>query len=159
MSSLLPSAVVLGLAALAALGLVRARWPPVPSTAVRSAAARALAIALGLQCVHFVEEASTGFPRRLGELVGLPAMSFSFFAAFNLLWIVFWTVSLRGLRTGRRDAYFAAWFLAIAGAVNGLAHPLLALASRGYFPGLVSAPLAAAGSLWLGRQLVRATSA
>ena len=40
-------------------------------------------------------------------------------------------------------AALAAWFLAIAGMFNGIAHPLLALASGGYFPGLVSSPFIA----------------
>lgn len=157
MSSLLPTLVVLGLAALAALLATSSRWPPVAGAVERGAAARALAIALGLQSLHFAEEAATGFPERLGDLVGLPAMSYAFFVVFNLTWIGLWIASVPGLRTGRRGAYFAAWFLAIAGTLNGVAHPLLALASRGYFPGLVTAPVVALGALWLWRRLLHAT--
>jgi len=54
------------------------------------------------------EEALTGFPQRLGELLGLPAMPMSFFLRFNLAWLVIWTVSVPGLRSGqtlaRRDS-------------------------------------------------------
>lgn len=84
-------------------------------------------------------------------------MSFSFFVAFNVTWLVIWAVSVRVLRTGHRGAFFAAWFLAIAGMINGVAHPLLALAAGGYFPGLVSSPFVAAACLLLWLRLRAAT--
>jgi len=157
MLSLLPSAVVLGLAALGAFASTRSRPSPTERQAERSAASRVLALATLTQSVHFAEEASTGFHERLGALFGLDAMPFSFFVAFNLAWIGIWVASIPGLRSGRPTAFFAAWFLAIAGAVNGVAHPLLAVASGGYFPGLVSAIPVGAASLWLGIRLRGAT--
>jgi hypothetical protein len=49
---------------------------------------------------------------------------------------------------------FPLWFLGIACALNGLAHPLLALRSGGYFPGLITSPLVGvAGVLLLWRTL------
>jgi hypothetical protein len=114
-------------------------------------------VAIVAQCLHFAEEAATGFPDRLGHLLGLPAMPGPFFVAFNLVWIAFWIASVPAVRSGRTWGFFAAWFLAIAGTFNGVAHPLLALAGRSYFPGLLTSPIVAAASIWLGVTLRRAT--
>ncbi|MCP5090226.1 MAG: hypothetical protein GY949_04810, partial [Gammaproteobacteria bacterium] len=54
-------------------------------------------------------------------------------------------------------AYFAAWFLAIAGMLNGVAHPLLAIAAGGYFPGLITSPFIGAAGVWLWLGLRKAT--
>jgi hypothetical protein len=159
MLSVLPSIFVLGLAALAALLLVLNRWSPPERTRARSAASRALALSVGIQGVHFVEEAATGFHERLGSLLGLPGIPLSVFVIFNLMWIGLWIASIPGLRSGRAVAFFAAWFLAIAGMVNGIAHPLMAVAAGRYFPGLVSSPLIGVASFWLWLQLRRATQA
>jgi hypothetical protein len=64
----LPSLFVLGLAALAALLLVLSHPSPPENVAERRAAARALALAVGVQSVHFAEQAATGFHERLGGL-------------------------------------------------------------------------------------------
>ena len=104
MASLFPSAIVLGLAALAALLQTLARPSP-PECRVERGRARSRAAA----------------------------------------------------RHGGTGAFFAAWFLAIAGMVNALAHPSLAVAAGGYFPGLVSAPLVGVASFWLWLELRRAT--
>lgn len=157
MSSLLPSSVVLGLAALCALGLARSRWSPAEKVAERAAAARVLGLSVAIQGVHFVEEAANGFPERLGSLFGLPGMPHSFFLYFNLAWLGVWVASVWGVRAGWRAAFFAAWFLAIAAMVNGIAHPLLSVASGGYFPGLVSSPLIGAAGIWLWLRLRGAT--
>jgi hypothetical protein len=157
MLSVLPSLVVLGLAALAALFLARTRRSPPERAAERNAAARALVVTLGIQAIHFAEEAATGFPYRLGARLGLPSMSFSFFVVFNLVWLGIWLASVPGLRSARVAAFFAAWFLAIAGIANGVAHPLLAVTAGGYFPGLVTSPLAGLAGLWLYVRLGRAT--
>jgi hypothetical protein len=55
------------------------------------------------------------------------------------------------LRSGVRLLMFPLWFLAIAMMVNGVAHPLLGLDARGYFPGLATAPaLGVVGAmLWM----------
>ena len=149
--SLLPSMVVLGLAAIAALRFTLVDRSPPENKAERHVAARALAVSAGIQAIHFSEEALTGFPQQLGALLGLPAMPMSFFLAFNLAWLAIWAASVPGLQSARTGAFFAAWFLAIAGMFNAIAHPLLALAAGGYFPGLFSSPFigAAAALLWL----------
>lgn len=156
--SLLPTIFVLGLAALAAIGLAQTRRSPPENVAQRSAAARVLALALVVQGIHFTEEALTGFPERLGALLGLPAMPMSFFLIFNLTWLAIWVVSVPALRAARRAAFFAAWFLAIAGMINAVAHPLLAVAAGGYFPGLVTSPFIGAAGAWLWLHLREATT-
>ena len=157
MLNVLPSILVLGLAALAALGLVLSRRSPPECGVERHAAARALAVAVGLQGVHFAEEAATGFHERLGPLLGLPGMPLAAFVVFNLAWLGIWVASVPGLRSAHAAAFFAAWFLAIAGMLNGIAHPLLAVAADGYFPGLVSSPFIGAASVWLWFRLRSAT--
>ncbi len=159
MLSLLPSAVVLGLAALVALNLALGRRSPPENVAERQVAARALTVALVMQSVHFAEEAGTGFPERLAALLGLPAMPFSFFISFNLIWIGIWIVSVPGLRSARTGAFFASWFLAVAAMFNAIAHPLLAVAAGGYFPGLVSSPFIGAAGVWLWVNLEKSTRA
>jgi hypothetical protein len=155
--NLLPSIVALGLAALAALHLALSRRSPPEKVAERSGAARALALAVGLQSVHFAEEAATGFHERFGAVFGLPGMPLTGFVIFNLAWLGIWLASIPGLRSARTFAFFAAWFLAIAGMLNGIAHPLLAVAEGGYFPGVVSSPLIGAASVLLWLRLRRAT--
>ena len=159
LQSLLPSIFILGLAALAALILARSRSSPAENKSQRLAASRALAIATGIQAIHFAEEAATGFHERLGPVFGLPEMQFSVFMAFNLAWLGIWIVSIPGVRSAHTGAFFAAWFLAIAGMFNGIGHPLLAAAAGGYFPGLLSSPFIAGASIWLWLQLRRATQA
>jgi len=158
MLNVLPSILILGLAALAAVFLVRSRVSPPENAAERRAAARALALAVAVQAVHFAEEAATGFHERLGSLLGLPGIPFSLFVGFNGVWLGIWVASVPGLRSARDGAFFAAWFLAIAGMFNGVAHPLLGIAAGGYFPGLVSSPVIAGASVWLWLRLRGATA-
>lgn len=157
MLSLLPSVVALGLAALAALALALHRPSPPQNAAQRRAAAQALTVAVCMQSIHFAEEALTGFDARFPELFALPAMPFAVFIIFNLLWLVIWVASIRGLPAARPAAFFAAWFLALAGMLNGIAHPLLAIIAGEYFPGLASSPFIGAASVWLWIRLRKAT--
>jgi hypothetical protein len=157
MLNLLPSAIALGLAALAAVFLAQRRRSPPENAAERVAAARALALAVGVQGLHFAEEAATGFDERFPALFDLPGMPRFFFVVFNLTWLGIWVASVPGLRSARAGAFFAAWFLAIAGMFNGIAHPLMAIAAGGYFPGLLSSPLIAGASVWLWLRLLEAT--
>jgi hypothetical protein len=84
-------------------------------------------------------------------------MPTGFFVAFNLAWIAFWIVSIPLLQRGLRPAFFAAWFIAIAGMLNALAHPWMAIASGGYFPGLVTSPAIGLAGVILWQRLQRAT--
>ncbi|MDJ0759263.1 MAG: HXXEE domain-containing protein [Woeseiaceae bacterium] len=124
----------------------------------RNAASTFLGIATAIQSVHFAEEWVTGFHIRFPALLGLDPMPMSFFVAFNLVWIGFWIASVPSLRIGRRLAFFAAWFLAIAGVLNGVAHPMMAIASGGYFPGLITSPFIGIAGVILWQRLHRATS-
>jgi len=40
-----------------------------------------------------------------------------------------------------RIAYFPVWFFVIGMAGNGVAHPAVAVAVNGYFPGLIISPI------------------
>lgn len=157
MPSMLPPVLVLGVAAVAALSLAVRRAPVADGRALRLASS-SLAVATTVQALHFIEETATGFRVRLGEVLALPAMPLWFFLAVNVAWLGIWAVSIPAVRSGNRPALFAAWFLAIAGTLNGVAHPLLALVDGAYFPGLVSAPFVGVASLWLAIRLAGATA-
>ncbi len=158
MLSIVPSVVVLGLVAIVAVRLSQNRSSPMEAAKERNAASTFLGIATAIQSVHFAEEWVTGFHIRFPALLGLDPMPLSLFVAFNLVWIGFWIVSVPSLRIGRRSAFFAAWFLAIAGVLNGVAHPMMAIASGGYFPGLITSPFIGIAGVILWQRLHRATS-
>ena len=158
MWSVVPSVVVLGLVAIAAMGLAQRRSSPVEAVTERIAASTVLGVATAIQSAHFAEEWATGFHARFPALLGLDPMPLSFFVPFNLAWIVIWIVSIPFLRRARRPAFFAAWFIAIGGMLNGLAHPMMAFASGGYFPGLITSPIIGLAGVILWQRLHRATS-
>lgn len=158
MWSVVPSVVVLGLVAMVAVRLAISRSSPIEAARQRLAASTFLGIATAIQGAHFVEEWITGFHIRFPALLGLDPMPLSFFIAFNLAWIGIWIVSVPLIRLGRRSAFFAAWFLAVAGALNGVAHPIMAIESGGYFPGLITSPFIGIAGVILWQRLHRATS-
>jgi hypothetical protein len=80
-----------------------------------------------------------------------------FFVSFNLMWILAWALGSRGLPARRLSAVAVLWFLGIAGLMNGLAHPVLAMRSGDYFPGFLTSPLIAAAGLVLMRRLTSIT--
>jgi hypothetical protein len=149
--ALLPSIVVLGSVAIAAAALTFTH--PLRSDQPHDNAARALTFTTLCQAIHFGEETLTGFHEAFPALFGLPAIPLAIFVTFNVAWLVVWSASISGLRATRAPALFAAWFLAIAGLINGLAHPLMALAVMGYFPGLVTSPVIGLMAIWLGIRL------
>jgi len=110
-----------------------------------------------VQSAHFVEEFATGFHVRFPELLSLEPWSPAFFALFNLGWLAIWLASCWGLPAQHPLAVAALWFLAIAGTVNGIAHPLLSVVSGGYFPGLVTSPFIGVVGALLARRLAKAT--
>ena len=158
MWSIVPSVVILGLVAVVAVRLAQRRSSPVEAEKERRAAAAVLGVATAIQGAHFAEEWLTGFHARFPALLGLEPMPLSFFVSFNLAWIVIWIVSIPFLRLGRRPAFFAAWFMAIAAMLNGVAHPLMAIASGGYFPGLITSPIIGIAGAILSQRLRSATS-
>ena len=158
MFSAVPSVVVLGFVAIVAVRLAERRASPVEAAKERVAASTILGLATAIQTAHFAEEWATGFHVRFPALLGLDPMPLWFFVPFNLAWIAIWIVSVPYLRLGRKPALFAAWFLAIGGMLNGVAHPIMAIASGGYFPGLVTSPVIGLAGLVLWQRLQRATS-
>ena len=158
MSSVLPSLVILGLLAVIALRLAQSRSSPLEAATERIAASTVLGVTTGVQCAHFTEELVTGFHVRFPALLGLDPMPLSFFVPFNLAWIAIWIISIPLLRLGRKPAFFAAWFLAIAGILNGIAHPMMAVASGGYFPGLITLPFIGVTGVILWQRLHKATA-
>ncbi len=155
--SFLTGTVLLDLVLVAALLLTLGRRASWTDRAARRAVAGLSAVAIGVQGIHFLEEWATGFHRRLPELLGLEPWSAELWVSFNLAWLAIWLGSLAGLAAGWRAALVAVWFLALASAVNGVAHPLLALAVGGYFPGLWSSPAAGAAGVLLLRRLAAFT--
>ena len=121
-------------------------------------ASRALGVATAMQGVHFFEEWFTGFHVEFPALLGLAPMPLSFFVSFNVAWIVVWLASIRPIRKGQVAAFFPAWFLALAGILNGIAHPAMAIVTGGYFPGLLTSPFIGIAALQLARQLASAQS-
>ena len=113
---------------------------------------------LAAQCLHFLEEFVTHFSDRFPSLLGLPAWSDTFFVVFNLAWLSVWILSAIGLQKGYWFALFPVWFFAIASIVNGIAHPVLAIVVRGYFPGLITSPVVGVLGvlLWLRLQALTA---
>ena len=138
MKSLILGISGLALVALIALVLTVAR---AEVAAARIPRIRRIAtLALLVQSIHFIEESLNGFHLRFPEALGLQPWPKSYFVAFNLAWLAIWVVAILSLSSFKRAALFPLWFLAIAAAVNGIAHPLLALADSAYFPGLWTAP-------------------
>lgn len=116
-----------------------------------------LLAAIGLHAIHFTEEAAYGFHVLFPSLLGLAPWPLSLFLGFNQAWVVLWLAALIVLPLNRFSVVLF-WFLGIASLLNGIAHPLLALAVGGYFPGLVTSPLVGILGLVLVRGLYRATS-
>ena len=112
-----------------------------------------LLLGIAVQCLHFTEEFITGFYERAPRFAGLAPWSSEFFVTFNLMWLAAWMVGAVGIRHHVRAALFPVWFLALALIANGLAHPLLAVAIGGYFPGLYTSPVVGGMGLALVAQL------
>jgi hypothetical protein len=141
----------LAVAASVALAVTMSR-APVRLDRIALKSTRALVVTcVILQGAHFLEEYATRFYQRFPARFSLTPWSATFFVAFNLVWLLVWTLSVLGLRSGARVVIFPLWFLAIAMMLNGIAHPLLAVDAGGYFPGLITAPvLGVAGAvLWM----------
>ena len=115
-------------------------------------------LAILTQCVHFLEEFRSHFFIRFPEAFGLQPVTETVFVSFNLTWLAIWVIALLAVRGGLVIAVCPLWFLGLAMVLNLLAHPILALRSGGYFPGLLTAPLVGVFGVLLIRELVRATA-
>jgi hypothetical protein len=154
--SVLVATAGLSAAAVAAAWLALSRPPPSDRSALRHLT-RASMAALLAQAAHFVEEWLTGFPARFPPVFGLAAWPAGFFVTFNIAWLAIWVVSVAAAQPRRRLPLFPLWFLGLASAANGVAHPFLAVRSGGYFPGLLTSPIVGVTGLLLIRALARAT--
>jgi len=151
--SILVGTAGLSVAAVAALLLTLLR-PPTGDRTSRERTAAIFLLGLAVQSLHFMEEFVTGFEQRFPALLDLPAWSERFFVAFNLFWISLWILSAVGLQRGYRAALFPVWFFAIAAVANGVAHPVLAVIAKGYFPGLITSPVLGVLGVWLWLRLL-----
>ena len=144
-----------------ALLLTILRRPIQNDLAGRERTLRLFLAGLAVQSLHFMEEFVTRFQDRFPGLLGLPAWPENFFVVFNLTWLSIWILSAIGLQRGYRFTLFPLWFFAIAAVANGIAHPVLALVKRGYFPGLITSPILGVLGvlLWLRLQAVTTSSA
>jgi hypothetical protein len=141
----------LGVGAIAALVLSLSRGHLYASAPRLRRTVRFAACTVVLQAAHFAEELATSFHVRFPALLGLSPWPAAFFISFNLFWLAVWALSIPGLAARRRAALFPLWFLAIAGVVNGLGHPLLILVAGHYFPGAITAaPVGVLAAMLLG---------
>ena len=157
LQSFLIGTVFLDVLFIVALGLTVSRGAGDSGLAARQAMARLGALPIAVQSLHFLEEWKTGFHIRFPELLGLHPWSEALFVGFNLTWIGIFMVSLPGIRTGVRAALFPLWFLGVASVVNCVAHPLLAVAAGGYFPGLWTSPLCGVAGVLVLRAMLEFT--
>jgi hypothetical protein len=96
-------------------------------------------LAVVVQAAHFAEELWKGFFTAFPQVLGLPPWSRRAFIVFNVAWLAVWLISVPAAAApGSRLAQWTLWFLALALLLNGIAHPVLAVLARGYFPGLVT---------------------
>ncbi len=154
MSSFIPSIVALGPLALVAALLAAPFLPDGPSQRARPVR-RALLVATVIQTLHFAEEAAFGFHIAFPALFGLPPMSWVVFSTFNLACILLWLCAAMRIAQGHFWTVWAAWFLALAGVLNGVAHPVMAMAVDSYFPGLMTAPVLGIACVILLFRLIR----
>ncbi len=155
--------ILLGQAALyavmaAALGLAFAR--PVTAEAPQlRALGRLFLIGVACQCVHLIEELVTGFHQELPRLLGLADWSVEFFISFNVIWLALWAGAAAAIESRSRAAFFPIWFFALGMVGNAIWHPLLAMARRGYFPGLFTSPIVGVAGVVVLRRLLAVTAA
>jgi len=106
------------------------------------------------QAAHSVEEYATRLyevfpPARFVSSLISNNHAVGFLVA-NLVLVMFglwcWAVPVR---SGWRAAHGLVWFWALLELVNGMSHSLLAVARKGYFPGVVTAPFLLLFAAWL----------
>jgi len=115
-------------------------------------------LGISVQCIHFIEEFLTDFHILLPQIFGLMPLSNEFFVTLNVSFIFFWILSVIGIRYNYNSAFFMIWFLALSMIVNLIAHPLLAIYQKGYFPGLFTSPIVGIIGVILVKNLFGATS-
>lgn len=123
-------------------------------TAASRSLATTYAIGLLVFLAHVAEEFLTGFQRQLPALVG-DRWTDAQYLVFNAAWFAGFVVAGLALRQRHPLAILIVLFFAIGGGVgNGVAHLLLVVLQRGYFPGAWTAPLCLIAGVALLRQLL-----
>ena len=116
-----------------------------------------LLLGLACQCAHFVEEFISGLHLLAPPLFDLAPLSAEYFVGLNLFWMGVWTIAAVGILRGFRIALLPVWFFGLIMSFNGIAHPALAIWTGGYFPGLVTSPVAGLAGLVILRKLHQMT--
>jgi hypothetical protein len=155
--SFVPSIIALSAMAAVALVITLARGGINADPAALRSAVRTAVLAIACQVLHFAEEAGGGLNRRLPEFFGLDPVAMNSFVGVNLVALAVWVLSVVALRGRISAALFPLWFLAVASVSNALLHPALAVAARGYFPGVLTAPVVGVAGAFLLRGLGRIT--
>jgi len=145
--------------AVVALILTIARRPAKYSSEEIDRIIRLYVVGIAFQCLHFTEEFVTGFYIRVPPFLGFVPWLPEFFVTFNLIWIALWLLAAVGIRSRIRVAFFPVWFFAIGMVGNAIWHPLLCLATGGYFPGLFTSPFAGVIGVILLKRLWKLTDA
>ena len=156
-SMILGPSVLYGVAVVA-LVLTVVRRPVRNSPEAVDGIIRLYLIGIAFQCLHFTEEYVTHFYVRTPEFLGFVAWSGEFFVILNLSWIALWLFAAVGGKREMRAAYFPLRFFAVGMVGNAIWHPLLSLASGGYFPGLFTSPFAGIIGVMLLSRLSRLTA-
>ena len=158
LSSYLPSVLALGTLLIASVVLTVARPHLRPEVRTSNRFSVVVGLTILVQCLHFLEELRSHFAIRFPEIFGLQPFAENAFVWFNVMWLAIWAIALFAVRAGRVIAVCPLWFLGLGMVLNLLAHPMLALRTGGYFPGLLTAPLVGGlGILTIG-ELVRVTA-
>jgi hypothetical protein len=151
---LAPAGLYLPLVAALVLTLVRA---PQAERSERIKLVGVFLIGTACQCLHVIEEFVFGFHELFPPLFGLDPISAELFVGFNVFWLGIWALAAFGMLRNSRIAYFPVWFFGLAMCLNGIAHPLLSVWTGGYFPGLITSPLAGIMGIIITKKLVQNT--
>lgn len=141
----------------AALVLTLLRTPSSRRVGDRTDLIRIFLIGVAVQCAHFGEEYLTSIHTLFPPLFGLASVPARFFVGFNVFFIMLWLVCSYGVKQGLRAAYFPVWFFGLAMCLNGIIHPLLAVWVGGYFPGLLTSPVAGVMGVLVTKKLIQST--
>lgn len=140
-SAYLPSVIALGAVLIVAGVLTLARPEIGRETAQHRRFFLVSVLTTVAQAVHFVEEWQTGFASKFPGAFSLPAIPENAFVVFNIAWLAIWLLAIPGVRLGLSLALWPLWFLGLAAVLNAVAHPIIALRTGTYFPGLITAPV------------------
>lgn len=105
--------------------------------------ALAYSILLGIQCLHSLEELSTGFHKKWY----LFSMPFSVFLIFEIVFLSFWIFVWLMPTLSHKELLMA--FFNLLMFANGIQHLVWAGVKKKYVPGLITAPLLIAAFLWI----------